>query len=140
MTEYPHHNSALSRVNQLLFLRIFKEVKKKMKSGNQYDVAEKMKAIFHKAYEAGAIGDIDENISTRVYDEKLQQYVIKIVKDEFYHHRILEKESFYKNIGLSQKTIWYLYRDAWPIDLARYLESASPEAIVQMRKRLLKLN
>jgi hypothetical protein len=133
----PKKNNKLTKVNQLLFLRIYKEVRKGLKVGNQFDVALEIIKIFQKAKLNNVFSYVEEYKSVQIYDSELEQDVLKtIINPDFISH-INNSKLFYKEIGISQKSINYFYKDSRIYHLAEYIEDSSPKAIVQMRKRLL---
>ena len=134
-----------SRNQQLLFLRIFKEVRKKLRKGNQYDVANEMKIIFKNAHESGIYNYISERKYYWEYDAISQSEVFINERDENYEEKIAIQnnkiEIFYKKIGLSGSIVNYLYGGYFIglfDNLNLYISNTSPLAIVQMKKRLLR--
>ena len=125
------------REDKLLFLRIFKEIRKKLKSGNQFDVATQIKAIFKKANQEG----IFEYISLYEYNPVTERYedftLLNLELDKKLQKQLELRRKFLKEIGLTEKSFKYLYGSFEFSALNDYFSYATPRAIIQMRKRLL---
>jgi hypothetical protein len=131
----------LNHTDRLLFLRIFKEVRKKVKRGSQFDVASKIKEIFLAAKNNGTFEYLSE--TEYKYDFERELYDFKPYSAESLELRKesqkLLRDSFFKEIGLTEKSYNYLYGGYFSFnELEGYYAHATPAAIVQMKKRLRK--
>lgn len=126
--------------DKLLYLRIFKEVRKKLRKGNQFDVAMKIKSIFKEANKYGTF-DYLSKYEFKYNFETMQNEQIPLTTEELVlkkTNQLKLRKIFLKEIGLTIKTMNYLYGYSSFSDLEAYYANATPEAIVQMKKRLLK--
>ena len=104
-----------------LFLRIFTQVRKKLKRGNQFAVIEEMKRLIEYEYQ-------DKNLDSVDGEKDIAECgLVKIIK--------VSRKDYHKSYGRDN------YLNAYEIalnQLANYIQNATPSAIIQMRKRLLK--
>lgn len=148
LNELSRINKRLTRTvfrNELerkLFLKIFSKMQKKMKRSNQFEVAIKLKNYFKDGKKEGLfdylyVSEWNINQSTGLYernDDQIKKSIFMV--DEQKRKRC----EFLLNIGFSD----YLsknqnYFEIFKNDVFyRYFLIASPEAIVQMKKRISK--
>jgi hypothetical protein len=124
-------------VDKLLFLRIFKEVRKKLKRGNQFDVALEIKRIFTDANKKGTFDYLSESEFKYNFETNRKEYTPPTT-EELELKNLLQlklRESFLKEIGLTIKSLNYIYGSFSFSNLAEYYAHATPAAIVQMKKR-----
>lgn len=119
-----------------LFLKIFKQARKRMPRGNQYQVASSIKAVFFNTYFYEYKG---EYYRARYYTD----YNPHSADHVFLKTRVSALKTFIK---LSNKTYWnyFGYESDSDFDsalerLAEYFIEASPAAIVQMKKRITRI-
>lgn len=118
-----------------LFLRIFSQVKKKHKRLNQFQVAEEVKRLFAEANAENAFvfswEIIDSSDQARNHLNSISKLIDNLrLSDNAY-------EYLYNNYLFGSPRVWDSLNDALT-RLAEYYLSASPAAIVQMRKRIKK--
>lgn len=125
-----------------LFLKIFSRMREKLKRGNQFDVARELKKHFKQAENDGLFEYLfvygwNKNPHTglaEISDEVLKKTAEKVEIQKQKRYEFLLK------IGFK----FYPHQQSFPNDIFsrevffRYFSIASPEAIVQMKKRLSK--
>lgn len=128
-----------TRRDILLFIRIFQEVSKKLKRRNQFIVATHIKKLFKEAKSQklfkyiSEYSDLNENGQSFVlHSRRLTEEEVAAAEQIQFEKRIV----FLKEIGLNFYQLNYEYDGFYFDALAEYFENASPEAIVQMYKRL----
>ena len=117
-----------------LFLKVFKQVRKSLKRGNQYDVAIKVKRLFKNAFNIDywlqdevaftQSHDLDE-VAVEENRKKLLK-IIKLTDLTYYWYFCMYEQDYYDQA----------YNEALT-RLAVYFFNASPAAMLQMRKRFL---
>lgn len=129
--------------NVKLYLKVFKQVRKSLKRGNQIDVAVEIKRLFLGSYnvEYWAQDEI-EFTNAVILDEAslmINRSSLKgILKLNFWDYYGCVKSGYYNNDDYYDTQAKVL--DGALFELAMYFFNASPVAMVQMRKRLLKNN
>ncbi len=157
LNQYDKYNEAVNRTympivgvgrprklqvrNVKLYLKVFRQVRKSLKRGNQIDVALEVKRLFLDSYNVEYWDRDDvENTHTVTLDEVTlmanRRNLKKILKLNFYDFYGCVKSGYYNNDDYYDTQEKIL--DSALSDLAMYFFNASPVAMVQMRKRLLK--
>jgi hypothetical protein len=113
--------------DEKLFLCVFYEVKKNNKRKNQFEVAIEIKRLFSIAFQYSVYSSYE---SEKEYQKEINLKMANLklaigIKDSTFNHYLI-----YKNHNYSGTYYNALY------SLNKYLENATPKAIVQMRKRL----
>lgn len=140
-----HDNKKLNRTERLIFLRVFKILKKKFRHDNQTELAIKLKAIFNEAQQLKVFEYFSGKESRFNVDTNRYEYVES--SEEFIKANFQLAESFLKKIGLSHNILneyFFNYHDDYYNiqiyhnlnNLRDYILEATPAAIVQMNKRL----
>jgi hypothetical protein len=126
-----------------LFLKVFAKMRKKMRRGNQFDVALELKKHFVQAQKDNLFNDLylfsnnqTQNPITGLLVAKSDHELLeehkrhKILVDELHQKRCI----FLDKIGFNQNFI----NEVFSFDdvLQLYFQTATPAAIVQMKKRL----
>ena len=137
-------NKKLNRTERLIFLRVFKVLKKKFRRDNQLELANKLKAIFKEADQLRVF----EYFSGRelVLNIKTYTYEYMDLPKEVVNANIQLTEDFLKKIGLGFISLNYYFfnyderlniQNCYALKkLKFYILDATPGAIVQMNKRL----
>ena len=136
-------NKKLNRVERLIFLRMFKFMKKSYRRDNQIEIAFKLKVLFEEAYKLKVFDYFWDSKLIRDFETNDSKFID--LPKEVVMKNLKLTEDFLVKIGLSNVILnKYLgYGDnvqsnnCFRLDgLKIYMLDASPAAIVQMNKRL----
>lgn len=128
-----------------VFLKLFAKMRKKIRQGNQFDIATELKKNFLQAKADGLFESvyfydypfIRDSLTGAYVEKSLEQ--LQNEKDEFNkleEIQSLKRNFFLNSIGLDPYYYYYeIFNDRVFID---YFSVASAAAIVQMKKRLSK--
>ena len=135
-------NKKLNRVERLIFLRIFRFVKRKNKNDNLIEIALKLKLLFKEAYKM----KVFDYFNDRKLKKNIETNTFEFVElpEEAIRENFNLTEGFLVKIGLSNTSLnkyfgvgSYYSNNCFMLEnLKIYMLDASPAAIVQMNKRL----
>lgn len=130
----------LNRVERLIFLRMFKFMKKSYRRDNQIEIAFKLKVLFKEAYKMKVFDYVWDRKLIRDFETNDFKFID--LPKEVVMENLKLAEDFLVKIGLGNvilnKYLGYSYNNnCVRLDgLKIYISDASPAAIVQMNKRL----